>query len=525
MLKTKTILQMLRNGVPQSKICQEVHCSKRMVSFVKKKANDAQLGYGELLQLTDSELQTIFQSDETSVTEDTRKKELEQLMPEIVLRLSRRHATVQFVFEDFYRKLCPEGYGYTQFNKYVCEYRKENDYSYHNEYTPGEEWQIDFAGDPLYLTNRLTKAKQKLVVLVCVMPYSNLPFMMALPNATTEWFYHGLNKGLEYLGALPKIAKSDNMKQWVKKSERYSPTFTDANLEWANYYEIEPTACRVRKPRDKGPVESTVNQLYKYIYARLEGEAFYSLDVLNGRILLYLNEYCDRPYKGSSRREIFEVSEKPQMRPLPTTMFQFRNRKEVKLTSTYHVCVGRERHFYSVPYKYVGQIVKVMWNVETVEVYVKDELVCAWTRNMEPYGYSTEKSHMPAQHLAYENRKEMNAAKLIEWGGHMGPSVEWAIRDLLLTTTFPQQAYRRCYCILSLAKKYTRQRLDLACRILKEDGGNVTYKALESILKNKRDITEGTHIVSTIPHNPNVRGAEAFQYVATGRKEEDDGPK
>jgi hypothetical protein len=76
-----------------------------------------------------------------------------------------------------------------------------------------------------------------------------------------------------------------------------------------------------------------------------------------------------------------------------------------------------------------------------------------------------------------------------------------------------------------LAKKYTRQRLDLACRILKEDGGNVTYKALESILKNKRDITEGTHIVSTIPHNPNVRGAEAFQYVATGRKEEDDGPK
>jgi len=45
------------------------------------------------------------------------------------------------------------------------------------------------------------------------MPYSQLPFMMAIPNATTECFFNGLNKGLEYMGALSGIAKSDNMKQ------------------------------------------------------------------------------------------------------------------------------------------------------------------------------------------------------------------------------------------------------------------------------------------------------------------------
>ena len=59
----------------------------------------------------------------------------------------------------------------------------------------------------------------KVVVLVCVMPYSELPFLMAIPNATTEWFFLGLDKGLEYMGALPSIAKSDNMKQWVSKSD------------------------------------------------------------------------------------------------------------------------------------------------------------------------------------------------------------------------------------------------------------------------------------------------------------------
>lgn len=510
---------MLGNGVPQSKICQEVHCSKRMVSHVKKKVDDIHLSYGELLQLSDSELHNIFMPSDTSAKEDVRKAELKRLMPTILERLSRKHATVQFVFEDYYHKMYPDGYGYTQFNKYICEYRKENDYSYHNEYTPGEEWQIDFAGDALYLTDRLTKVKQKLTVLVCIMPYSSLPFMMALPNATTEWFFHGLNKGLEYLGALPRIAKSDNMKQWVKKSERFSPTFSDANLEWTGYYGIEPTACRVRKPRDKGPVESAVNQLYNYVYARLEGEEFYTLNALNERILQYLDEYCSKPYKGSNRREIFETYEKPKMNPLPATMFRFRNRKLLKLGSSYHVCVGRERHFYSVPYKYVGQTIKVMWDAETVEVYVEDELVCAHQRSFIAYGYTTEKTHMPDRHLAYEHRKEVNAATLIEWGANIGPSVKWAIEDLLQKTTFPQQAYQRCSSILSLSKRYSRQRLETACRMLKESGGSTAYKTLECILKNNRDIQEGTNIVSTLPVNPNVRGAGAYQVVALDRKE------
>ena len=43
------------------------------------------------------------------------------------------------------------------------------------------------------------------------------------------------------------------MKQWVTKSDRYSPTFSDANVEWGFYYGIATTACRVRSPQgDKG---------------------------------------------------------------------------------------------------------------------------------------------------------------------------------------------------------------------------------------------------------------------------------
>ena len=525
MLRTKQILQLLSGGLSQNKICAEVRCSKRLVSAVKKRADESGKAIGELLMLPVDEFKTIFMSGEQAPPkEDGRKAELDRMMPEILKRLSRRHANLKYVYDDYYSKECPHGYGYTQFKKHVGEYRERNDYSYHNQHEPGKEWQIDFAGDPLWLTDYRTREKQKLVVLVCVMPYSNLPFMMALPSATTEWFFHGLNKGLEFMGAIPKVAKSDNMKQWVTKSDRYSLTYAAANVEWALYYGIEPFACRVRKPRDKGPVEGAVNQLYQYVYARIECEEFYSLDAMNQRIWELLEEYCALPYKGSTRRDIFEKYEKPQMLPLPDSMYRFRLRKEVKLSSTYHVCVGSERHMYSVPYKYVGQKVKVMWDVEYVEVYVGDELACVHRRSLVPYGYSTDPCHMPDAHKAYERTKEVNAATLIDWGARIGPSVRWAVEDILARTTFPQQAYGKCNGILALGRKYGYSRLDHACAILREESGQAGYKALANMLRNNKDIeADGGEVISRTPHNDDVRGAEAYKSIPLAGKEVDDG--
>ena len=40
MLRIKQILQLLDDGMSQRKICAEVKCSKRLVSAVKKKADE-----------------------------------------------------------------------------------------------------------------------------------------------------------------------------------------------------------------------------------------------------------------------------------------------------------------------------------------------------------------------------------------------------------------------------------------------------------------------------------------------------
>lgn len=519
MMKLRRIIQMLSEGYSQNEICRETSSSKTTVSGYKKMADGTKLSYRELLLMEDSELEAILQPRPADSPADPRKAELDEMMPEIISRLSKRYATVELVHQDYYLKLHPDGYGYTQFNKHVKAWREAHDLSYHNVYIAGEQWQIDFAGDSLWLTNRKSGDLTKVVVLVCVMPYSELPFLMALPDATTDWFFHGLNKGLEFMGALPKVAKSDNMKQWVAKADRYCPALSDACMEWANHYHIGITACRVRKPRDKGPVESAVNQLYQYVYARIQDEAFYTLDQLNARLWELLWEYVNRSYKGRTRWQIFIEDEKPNMNPLPLEMHRFRHRKTVKLGSSYHVCVCSERHMYSVPYNYVGKMVTVLWDMESVEVFLGTMRLCTHRRNYEAYGYSTDKNHMPESHKAYERSREYNAAALIERAGFIGQSMRWVVETMLSKTRFPQQAYMHCNAALALAKEYGRDRLEHACLMMKTETSTASLKVLSNILKNNRDLAEQEKdAMTSLASEDDVRG-EAHYARIVGRKE------
>lgn len=198
------------------------------------------------------------------------------------------------------------------------------------------------------------------------------------------------------------------------------------------------------------------------------------------------------------------------LQPLPPTPFRFTYRKQVRLGSNYHVIVGSEHHFYSVPYQYVGEEVNVVWDYETVAVYARGERVARHRRSFLPNGYTTEEAHMPEKHQAYKRAHERNAAFYLDKAFQIGESTRTVVGRILDADRFPQCKYRSCEGALALEKRYGRERVESASNLIK-DCPSVSYQMLKSILSRKLDGQVINVSVSKSPKCTYVRGAEAFK--------------
>ena len=59
-------------------------------------------------------------------------------------------------------------------------------------------------------------------VLVCVLPYSMLSYVTALPSARMEYLFRSLSEAVRYFGGVAMITKTDNMRQWGSVSNSVS---------------------------------------------------------------------------------------------------------------------------------------------------------------------------------------------------------------------------------------------------------------------------------------------------------------
>ncbi|WP_215236790.1 DDE-type integrase/transposase/recombinase, partial [Dyadobacter linearis] len=192
-------------------------------------------------------------------------------------------------------------------------------------------------------------------VFVAVLPFSGYGYVEALPNMKLAQVVKALNNALAYFGGVPLGAKSDNMKQWVSRSSRYEPAFTDMLEQWANHNHIALYAARPHKPKDKAAVENFVKITYRRIYAHLRNDTFHNLASLNAAIKekLALHHQMNFQKKTFSRLELFTSQEAPHLQPLPESPYQVRHYTKAKVQKNYHVVIGEDWHFYSVPFRYI----------------------------------------------------------------------------------------------------------------------------------------------------------------------------
>jgi transposase len=452
-------------------------------------------------------------SVDESKSEVCRLSTLRSYFPSFDRELSRVGVTRLRLWEE-YLQVHSDGYSYTQFCEHYSRYRSSlpREAVMYLEHVFGDRLEVDLAGKSLFYIDLSTGELIACPVLVCVLPASGYTYVEALTSVRSEDLFGGLNRCLEYIGGVPRNILSDNMRQYVVKNSRYEYTFTDLALQWAAHYKTNLEATRINAPKDKPGIEKHVHISYLRIYALLRDEEFFSIGALNSRIreLLDAHNDCRKQRGGESRREVFVSCERSLLRPLPSESFVVRHTTRAKVQKNYHVELGEDKHFYSVPYRYIGQQTTLVYDRQHVEVFIDMERIAVHRRDFKQWGYTTLAEHMPAKHVHYRQTLTWDREYFNGIAHKAGPSSSELFTRVMDAKEFVEQSYRSCVGLKRLMEQYGTERFENACcRALLAGGAN--YRIVANILKNGMDKTVQQPAATLIPFHDNIRGANEYK--------------
>jgi transposase len=284
---------------------------------------------------------------------------------------------------------------------------------------------------------------------------------------------------------VPALLVPDNLRAAVTQAHRYEPLLNRSYAEMAAHYGTAILPARANKPRDKAKVEVGVQIAERWLLATLRNERFTSLAEANAAIaakLAWLNNRRFAKLEGT-RESLFDQLDRPAMRPLPATRYEFATWTTPKVNIDYHVEV--DRHYYSLPYQLIGQRVDARVSEHAVEIFFKGKRVASHRRSHLKGRHTTCPEHMPERHRAH---LAWNPERLIAWAARTGPATAQLIEAIMANRPHPELGYRSCLGILRLSGRYPAPRLEAACQRALDIGAR-SYRSVESILAHSLDAT------------------------------------
>ena len=424
--------------------------------------------------------------------------------------LKRKGVTKQLLWQEYRQQHPGDGYSYAQFCHRYREWQERQKRSMRQTQRAGEKLFVDYCGPTIAVVNADTGETRHAQVFVAVLGASNYTFACASWTQKTGDWLQAHVKAFEYFGGVPEIVVPDHLKSAVRKPHRYDPVINPSYSQLAAHYGVAVIPARPYKPKDTAKVEVAVQIVERWIMARLRHQTFFTLSELNQAIAELLEDLNQRPFKQlpGCRRSQFKQLDQPVLRPLPAQPYQYTEIKQAKVHIDYHV--EYQKHYYSVPHHLVKQPVEIQASDSTVAIYHQGQRVASHVHSFVKGGHTTCAEHMPRSHRSMQ---EWSAERFLRWAARIGSETETIVHALLQQKRHPEQNYRSILGLLDLAKKYGRDRLNLACgRALLI--GSPKRHSVESILKQGLDQTplETTdeQLSLHLDHHENVRGEDYY---------------
>ena len=367
---------------------------------------------------------------------------------------------------------------------------------------------VDWAGQTVPIVDRDTGETRPAYLFVAVLGASNYHYAEASLTQDLPSWIAAHCRALAFIGGVPSLIVPDNAKTAVVKPDYYEPDVHATYQEMADHYGAVILPARAKKPKYKAKVERGVRLSENWLLAPLRNCTFFSLFELNQALSESLKGLNERPFQKleGSRKTMFEAVDKPALKPLPPTPYEFAYWKRGKVNIDCHVQI--ENNFYSAPYKYVQKKVDARITATTVEIFFKGERIASHPLSHGRGKYATDPSHFSPAHKSY---LEWTPERLINWAETAGPQTAQLVRRILETRAHPEQGYRSCLGIMRLAKRYPQERMEAACRRAL-DSGACSYKSVNSILEKGLDQVpfSGPVKAPTYSKHANIRGPQYY---------------
>lgn len=507
MSQIKQLLRLYKQGNSIKSIARNLGISKNTVKSYLLKLSSGKLPIGELLALEDPVLEGKFHAGNPAY-KDPRFEHLSANLNYFIAELKRVGVTKKLLWEEYIASY-QRGYAYSQFCFHLRQQLIARKPGMRLNHLAADKLFIDFAGKPLHYIDRLTGELIPCQVFVATLPFSGYSFALAIPSQRIDDLIYALRCCLREIGGCPRILVPDNFKSAITKADRYEPEINRVLEDFANHYKITVIPARPRKPQDKALVENDVKLVYNRVYARLRNRQFFDLESLNQAIKekIKAHNQTRMQQKPYCREERFLAAEKHLLAALPESDFEVKYYSEPMVTNNNYVYLGKDKHYYSVPYAYVGIRAKVIYTRSMVHIYARGKQVAVHIRSYTPGGYTTVKEHLSSHHRHYLDRSPDYYIDKAKDRSH----------ELYLLTQLifnqpkpPEQLYRTCDGLLRLQKAAPVAAFARACEIAIECR-NFSYKFVERILKNKmEDQQDSPPKEQPLPIHTNIRGKEYY---------------
>jgi transposase len=507
MSKLRQILRLYNEGEKKLKISALTGVSRNTLKKYIKTYLSLDLTPELIVMISDRELDQLFGENIPKEPAD-KYKILEAFFPMVEKELKRRGVTRQTLWER-YIALHPDGYRISQFKYYYRQWLRRSKPVMHIEHVAGDKMYIDYAGEKLHIVNKETGEMTEAEVFISILGASQLTYVEAVLSQRKEDFIMCCEHALLFYGGVPRAIVPDNLKSAVTKSSLYEPTLNEAFDNFALHYSTTILPARAYKPKDKSLVEGAVRIAYQRIYSRLDKRIFHTLEELNEDLkeILELHnntKLTGRPY---SRRELFEEIERGVLGPLPSLPYEFKRQQYSTVSTNGHICLKEDKHYYSVPYGYIGKKVKTMYSPTQVEIFYNYVSIAQHKRDRKHYVYTTNPDHLASTH---KYLTEWNPERFIKWAESIDCKVKEFIVALMASKWHPEQAYKACQGVLGFERKVGRERLINACKRAIEYE-NYSYHSIKSILENRYDMLSYEELLAEMPEHENIRGENYYQ--------------